>query len=308
MPPARLDQGLARPSGPPPHPSREGVLPTRLLPDLATAWRDHPVRRLTRAEKASMGAPTQCCKCFRAMAGSLGRHAGSRRCAFYEAAHQAVDAGSNPPAGLVAADPDAAPPQPPRRASNWDAGIHWLGTLDPSDHLQAPGGRMTLDDFPSKPSAALFGDCVDLTLALYKDHPTEVAMLLHLLPRMLLGRLSQERLDLTPSSAPYGRSRLIEATVKDRCKRFLDDSANWELLHNEAHVELATAEAKLLAAARDPCAPHVTKSEADRVDRLVQKLRTSTKTGTSGTPTPSRLQSPCVCFTLRMRPTPSRLS
>ena len=132
---------------------------------------------------------------------------------------------------------------------------------------------MTLDDFPSKPSAALFGDCLDLALALHKDQPTEVAMLLHLLPRMLLGRLSQERLDLTPSSAPYGRSRLIEATVKDRCKRFLDDSANWELLLNEAHVELATAaaEAKLLAAARDPCAPHVTKSEADRADRLVHK-------------------------------------
>ena len=92
-----------------------------------------------------MGAPTQCRKCFRAMAGSLGRHAGSRRCAFYEAGHQAVDAGSNPPAGLVAADPDAAHPQLPRRASNWDAGIRWLGTLDPTDHLRAPGGRiMTL--------------------------------------------------------------------------------------------------------------------------------------------------------------------
>ena len=134
-----------------------------------------------------MGAPTQCRKCFRAMVGSLGRHAGSRRCAFYEAAHQAVDAGSNPPAGLVAADPDAAPPQPPRRASNWDAGIPWLGTLAPSDHLQAPGGRMTLDDFTSKPSVALFGDCVGLTLALRKDHPTKADVLLLLLPRILLG-------------------------------------------------------------------------------------------------------------------------
>ena len=215
----------------------------------------------------------QCYKCFRAMAGSTGRHTGSRRCAFYEAAHEAVDAGSNPPAGLVAADPGAAPPQPPRRASNWDAGIRWLGTLDPTDHLRAPGGRMTLEDLPSKPSAALFGDCVDLALALYKDNPAEVAKLLHLLPRMLLGRLSQERLDLTQSSTPYGRSRLIEATVKDRCRRFLDDSANWELLHNEAHVELATAaaEAQQLAAARDPDAPQVTKSEADRADRLVHK-------------------------------------
>ena len=52
---------------------------------------------------------------------------------------------------------------------------------------------MTLDDFPGKPSAAHFGDCVGHTLALRKDHPTEADVLLHLLPRMLLGRLSQER-------------------------------------------------------------------------------------------------------------------
>ena len=161
-----------------------------------------------------------------------------------------------------------ATPRPPRRRSARIRGqaCHGEGGWGDRQYCSSPAGALPR-------SAAIFGDCVDLTLALYKDHPTEVAMLLHLLPRMLLGRLSQERLDLTPSSAPYGRSRLIEATVKDRCKRFLDDSANWELLLNEAHVELATAaaEAKLLAAARDPCAPHVTKSEADRADSLVHK-------------------------------------
>ena len=55
------------PVGLPPRGWKAGdPVPTRLLPDLARAWRDHPVRRLTPAEKASMDAHHQCYKCFRA--------------------------------------------------------------------------------------------------------------------------------------------------------------------------------------------------------------------------------------------------
>ena len=75
-----------------------------------------------------------------------------------------------------------------------------------------------------------------------------------------------------PSSTVSRAASRTQLTAVILLKKALP-SASLRAAVSLAHVELATAaaEAKLLAAARDLCAPHVTKSEADRADSLVHK-------------------------------------